>query len=518
MKKYLLLVISFLFVGLLSGCNINQNKTENNINTSTWNQQEQTNNTQQTNNQQEQANNQQEFTWSLLNKDEVTLFIDKNCETSKIPQCQSAAWEQQLGQLLWSWNFNIEYINKKNIWTIKKINLTTPLLAIPESKLSLFWQQANGIKQWSKLLNWVYYLPLFSWIPGEENLCNDGKDNNGDGKIDAQDPTCYKMTVLTSSKCTEQYCNTQVLKNMFMGYAINILDINTDEWKQIYEKLKKNDGIVNLPVFLFNNEKGYMDQIKNLIKDTKQPCKFKKVLQIPQFKYDPNIEACSTDCNASPSCKKLLSCNKTDKPKVELFVMAYCPFGTQAEKGILPAINALWNKIDFSVKFVNYDMHKDEWSIEEDTLQHCIQKVEKNKYIPYLTCFLDKWDSKWCIAKTKLDMNKINACIKETDKKYHITENKNNTASYVSGRFPRYEVDDELNKKYGVQGSPTLVINGIKVQPTSRSPQAYLNAICKAFKNPPAECKKQLSNQSYDPMFGWTQNGKAAPAWSCGSK
>src|SRR3989344_3434948 len=35
---------------------------------------------------------------------------------------------------------------------------------------------------------------------------------------------------------------------------------------------------------------------------------------------------------------------KKEKPEVELFVMSHCPYGTQIEKGILPAINALGGK------------------------------------------------------------------------------------------------------------------------------------------------------------------------------
>ena len=41
---------------------------------------------------------------------------------------------------------------------------------------------------------------------------------------------------------------------------------------------------------------------------------------------------------------------KSDKPLVELFVMAYCPYGTQAEKGLIPVIELLGDKIDASIK------------------------------------------------------------------------------------------------------------------------------------------------------------------------
>jgi hypothetical protein len=67
--------------------------------------------------------------------------------------------------------------------------------------------------------------------------------------------------------------------------------------------------------------------------------------------------------------------------------MSYCPFGTQAEKGILPVVNLLKDKIDFKVKFVNYAMHGKK-EIDENNLQYCIQKEEPNKYNSYLTCFL----------------------------------------------------------------------------------------------------------------------------------
>ncbi|MEI6627429.1 MAG: hypothetical protein WCL61_02435, partial [bacterium] len=65
--------------------------------------------------------------------------------------------------------------------------------------------------------------------------------------------------------------------------------------------------------------------------------------------------------------------SKNDKPVVELFVMSYCPYGTQAEKGILPAVKALGNKIDFKLKFVAYTMHGDK-ETQENLLQYCINK------------------------------------------------------------------------------------------------------------------------------------------------
>ena len=48
---------------------------------------------------------------------------------------------------------------------------------------------------------------------------------------------------------------------------------------------------------------------------------------------------------------------KKDKVDVELFVMSYCPYGTQVEKGILPVLDLLGDKINFQLKFCDYAMH-----------------------------------------------------------------------------------------------------------------------------------------------------------------
>jgi len=499
MRKIMFLLTLVLWVSSLAGCNLQWktadnnkpvNSTETKTNTNTAN-----------------AN---------LDTSNITLYVDKNCETAWIQQCNPNIWKQQFGQILWSGNkLNIVYLDKDLSSKLKTIVPTTPVLSVPKDKISLFGQAASQLSAWWKLNNWVYYVPLYGWIAWEENLCNDGKDNNDNGKIDEQDSTCYKMTVLSSIKCKEPYCNIDGLKKMFMWYNINVVNYNTDEGKDLYNKLVKKNGSQTLPTFLFNKQKDYMTQMKQFITENKEDSEYKYQINIPQFKYDPSIETCAKDCNASPACKKILACNKTDKPKVELFVMSYCPYGTQAEKWILGVSKLLKDKIDFSIKFVNYSMHGKK-EIDENNLQYCIQKEEPTKYNDYLTCFLWNGKTEDCKKEAKLDMKKENTCIEGVKKQFKTEENLNDKSTWLSWRFPIYTVYDKLNKQYGVQGSPTLVINWIQIQPKSRSPQWYLDAICSAFKNPPVECKKSVSNKGYDPMFGWTQQGKAAPAWSCG--
>jgi len=191
---------------------------------------------------------------------------------------------------------------------------------------------------------------------------------------------------------------------------------------------------------------------------------------------------------------------KTDRPDIELFVMAYCPYGLQMEKAYLPVYNLLKEKADMGIYFVNYIMHEKK-EIDENLRQYCIQKEEKEKYYDYLSCFVKAGEFEKCLAETKIDKEKMNSCISQTDKEYKITELYNDKNTWLSGSYPLFNVHKDLNEKYGVQGSPTLVIND-KVIEVSRSPEKLKEAICQAFNSPPSECSQTLPDTVFSPGFG----------------
>ena len=188
---------------------------------------------------------------------------------------------------------------------------------------------------------------------------------------------------------------------------------------------------------------------------------------------------------------------KSDKPVVELFVMSHCPYGTQAEKGILPAVKQLGDKIDFSIKFVDYAMHGEK-EINEETRQYCIQKY--GEYYNYLNCFLDSGDYLKCIPLSGINSSLLNECMEATDKEFKITETYQDKSTW-KGDFPQFPIYLEENKKYDVQGSPTLIINGKEVQ-SKRSPSEYLSVICSSFNSLPQECSAELSTSVPSAGFG----------------
>jgi len=190
---------------------------------------------------------------------------------------------------------------------------------------------------------------------------------------------------------------------------------------------------------------------------------------------------------------------KSDKPKVELFIMSHCPPGLQMEKALIPAMETLGDKADIEVKWVNYAMHGEK-EVQDNTREYCIQKEQKSKFTDYVRCFVKAGDANGCIDKVGIDKQKLEKCINETDSTFGITAGYNDKSKW-KGRFPPYPIDDALNKKYGVRGSPTFVING-KTVSVSRSPKAVLDTICSAFNNPPSECKTNLSSSREKPGFG----------------
>lgn len=193
--------------------------------------------------------------------------------------------------------------------------------------------------------------------------------------------------------------------------------------------------------------------------------------------------------------------SKQDKPDVKLFVMAYCPYGLQAQKMFLPVYDLLKDKAEMGVYFVNYIMHEKK-EIDENLRQYCIQEEQKEKYYDYLSCFVKEGKFNDCLSQAQIDTTKMESCVSKTDEQYKITSQYNDKSTWLSGNYPLFNVHKDLNEEYGVKGSPTIVINGQVVDVNPRSPEKFKEVICQAFNTPPEECSQTLSNTAFSAGFG----------------
>jgi len=193
---------------------------------------------------------------------------------------------------------------------------------------------------------------------------------------------------------------------------------------------------------------------------------------------------------------------KTDKPDVKLFTMAFCPFGNQAEQGIIPVVKLLAKDVAIQPHYVIYSNYggsdscltdKREFcslhgkqELHQDIRELCVYKYFPAKYWDFVAlinknCTAKNADSCWSkyAKQLKIDAGKISKCQKGEAK-----------------ALLRKEVD--LNKKYKVTASPTLLINETPYQ-GERTSEAYKSAICSAFKKAPADCGKKLENKTSAP-------------------
>ena len=237
---------------------------------------------------------------------------------------------------------------------------------------------------------------------------------------------------------------------------------------------------------------------------------FPQAMDVTSVTKDTKAQTNQTDNAAN---QQAASVPKNNKPVVELFVMSQCPYGTQIEKGIIPAIQALGNKVQFDLKFCDYAMHGEK-EIKENMLQTCIAKEQPDKLFTYLTCYLKTGIADPCLKSTNVDTGKTSSCVAKIDKQYSVTKKFNDKSLWTNGSFPPFDVFAADNQKYSVKGSPTLIVNGVEAS-AGRDSASLLKTICSAFTKQPSECTKQLSSASPAPGFGSgadTSGGSASGA------
>ena len=121
-----------------------------------------------------------------------------------------------------------------------------------------------------------------------------------------------------------------------------------------------------------------------------------------------------------------------------------------------------------------------------------------------------------CIKETAIDKVKLDSCIKTNDTKFEITK----SLADKSKQFPDFNIDKEEAVKAGVKGSPTLVIEWMKIDWVARNARAYSEVICWVFNKAPAICSDltKVSDKPFSPWFGFeapTAASNASAAAGC---
>ncbi len=341
---------------------------------------------------------------------------------------------------------------------------------------------------------------------------NDSTEAKEEPKTDVE-TTGLTMYVVNDNRCDACQGQEQQLvgnlKQMFPDIVVEQVEYTTKTGKEFYDE----HNLKFLPALLFTEDvakEGNYNQISQYLQDSGDL----SVLAVSGVSHDPAKELCSNgvddndngdvDC-ADSSCSSSWECmEKKAVPEVELFIMSHCPYGTQMAKGMLPVAELLGDKIDFQLKFVNYAMHAEK-EVDEQLNMYCIDKEQNAKLYPYLRCFLTDGDGVGCLDSEGIDMDKLNSCLVDTEKEFGVKSDFADKSTW-KGNFASFNIHDADNVKYGVRGSPHLVVNGVEPE-SGRDSVSLLSAVCLAFEDKPEECNTVFEAGAPSPGFGWTETG-----------
>ncbi len=193
---------------------------------------------------------------------------------------------------------------------------------------------------------------------------------------------------------------------------------------------------------------------------------------VPQS-ADAKVE--STQASTPPP----VNATKSDKARMELFVMSQCPFGTRAESVVAKVLENLGQYVDLSLRFVVDEtgganqfssLHGDP-EVRLDRVQACAGIVDPSKQLAFIVESNESQES-WeqAAAKMELDVKAINAC---------LTDGRGDKA---------LSADARRCKEMNVNASPSLYING-KEYKGAISTLDIFEAICAHLSDAmPVEC------------------------------
>ncbi len=187
-------------------------------------------------------------------------------------------------------------------------------------------------------------------------------------------------------------------------------------------------------------------------------------------------------------------------PRIDFYVMAYCPYGNQAEEGIAPVYKQLAGKANFNPHYVIYSnyqgggakycidpaskycsMHGAQ-EMNEDVREMCV-----NKYMG-----VGKWFDFALAMNSKCTAQNADTCWEAVASGVGLDTAKIKTCAANEG-LTLAEAELQLDATNKVSGSPTIFING-NAYNGGRAAADFLSALCAAFTVKPAECANAVAS------------------------
>jgi hypothetical protein len=181
---------------------------------------------------------------------------------------------------------------------------------------------------------------------------------------------------------------------------------------------------------------------------------------------------------------------KSDKPKVELYVMSFCPYGNLAEDTMYPVYQQLKDKVDREVHYIVSDLGNGEIrslhgqpETDQNIREMCVMKYDGMdafwKFITYVNQNCGRDGACWedAAAEAGADVDKIKEC-------------------YDNEGIELMQQEAAASSAAGASGSPTMKVNGVKTTAVYNygKSDVYKSTICSAFNEAPEGCGDALAD------------------------
>lgn len=231
------------------------------------------------------------------------------------------------------------------------------------------------------------------------------------------------------------------------------------------------------------------DQVAYITKDKKYL--FPEMQGIP-VDLDQKIEAATGQtANEVTTCEAV---KKSDSPTVQAFVVSNCPYGLQMQRVLAKLVgDKSSTKNNIKVMYMGAisngkitSMHGDE-EAQENLRQICLREEQPNKYWSYISCYIQEGKTDACLTSTGVNKSSLDTCMTDSSKGLAYAQN-----------------DFTLSDQYGVSGSPTIIVDGDRVDEFSfggRTEDSLKSIICCASNTQPGYCSQILSQDSAAASF-----------------
>ncbi len=287
-------------------------------------------------------------------------------------------------------------------------------------------------------------------------LCDAFKGNKPELCNNLPEPKKVNLIVLNDKRC--KTCNVDriisSLKSLFPGLSITTYDYGDAKGKALY----KEAGITYLPALLFDSAVKEADAYNRISRYLVKQGNYLS-LRIGA-KFNPTKEICDNykddtgnglvDCE-DPDCKGALVCRKEIPKKLDLFIMADCPYGKLAVLSTKQLVKNFGKNINLSIHYIasehngTFSSLHGHYEAVEDMRQLCVDKYYPDKALSYIQCrsngSVRTEDYHKCLDKFGLDASKIDACVNGDEGKQLMSN------------------DIKIAKQLSISASPTWLAN-----------------------------------------------------------